>query len=78
MRIAMAKLCPFCKSEDSFVERMDLSTWQRVCNDCFCHGPSVCNADWEDDRAAAEATRAWNRRTRRIVVSTPSGGDNGA
>ena len=65
MRIAKAKRCPFCRSTNSFVERMDISSWQRVCNDCFAHGPNVCHADWEDDKAEAEATRAWNRRSRR-------------
>ena len=41
MRIAKAKPCPFCGSLDSFTERMELNMWQRVCNACFTHGPSV-------------------------------------
>lgn len=69
MRIPKAKPCPFCRSTDSFVERMDLSSWQRVCNDCFAHGPNVCHADWEDDKAVMEATRAWNKRSRAPVTA---------
>ncbi|PPQ42145.1 Lar family restriction alleviation protein [Rhodopseudomonas palustris] len=67
MRIAKAKPCPFCGSTDSFVERMDLSMWQRVCNDCFTHGPCVHDdgRDLSEERAEAEATREWNRRKRR-------------
>ena len=64
-RIAKAKPCPFCRSTSGFVERMELSSWQYVCNDCFAHGPDVCDAEWEEARATAEATRAWNRRSRR-------------
>ena len=74
MRIAKAKPCPFCHSDHGFVERMDLSSWQYVCNDCLAHGPIVCDAAWEDDKAKAEATRAWNRRRRASAVSTTSQG----
>jgi hypothetical protein len=73
MRIAKAKACPFCKSDDSFVERMNLSSWARVCNECFCHGPDVCDADWDEDKGAAEATRAWNRRARRKTATATEG-----
>jgi hypothetical protein len=64
-RIAKAKSCPFCRSASGFVERMELSSWQYVCNGCYAHGPEVCDAGWEEDKAQAEATRAWNRRSRR-------------
>lgn len=72
MRIAKAKRCPFCASTDGFVERMDLSAWQYVCNDCFAHGPMVQNADWDDDdKPVAAATREWNKRNRQ-KVSAPT------
>lgn len=66
MRIPKAKPCPFCRSADGFVERMDLSSWQYVCNDCFAHGPNVCDADLEEDRAKVLATRGWNSRKRKV------------
>lgn len=69
MRVAKAKACPFCHSTNGFVERMELSSWQYVCNDCFAHGPDVCNAEWEEDKAKAEATRVWNQRRRASTVS---------
>lgn len=65
MRIARAKRCPFCRSIDGFVERMELSSWQYVCNDCFAHGPEITYTGDNDDRAKAVATRAWNRRDRK-------------
>ncbi len=65
MRVAKAKPCPFCRSTSGFVERMELSSWQYVCNDCFTHGPIVCDAEWDDDeKPRAAATRAWNKRRR--------------
>lgn len=68
MRIAKAKPCPFCGSSDSFTERMHLSTWQHVCNNCFAHGPSVedddRDLDIDDTRAYAFAVREWNKRKR--------------
>ena len=71
MRVAKAKPCPFCGSASSFTERMDLSMWQRVCNDCFTHGPSVHDEEDEslacdDEKADAYAVRAWNKRKRPI------------
>lgn len=66
MRVAKPKPCPFCHSSDTFVERMEISSWQMVCNECFAHGPSVCDANWEEDKANAEATRAWNQRRRAL------------
>lgn len=63
-RIPKAKPCPFCRSADTFVERMDISSWQVVCNDCFAHGPNFCHADFDDDKAEAAAVRLWNRRRR--------------
>lgn len=61
-----ALACPFCAARDSFVERMTESTWQRVCNVCFCHGPEECG-DWEDDEAHKRATLAWNKRTEPVT-----------
>lgn len=70
-RIAKPKRCPFCGSHDSFVERTDLSSWQRVCNDCFAHGPNFCKGDCDEKKAEAAATRRWNLRRR----STASQGE---
>jgi Restriction alleviation protein Lar len=70
MRIPKAKPCPFCKSTSGFVERMDLSSYQFVCNDCFAHGPNVCDSRWEDDKAEVEATRAWNKRRKAPTITS--------
>lgn len=78
VEIPQAEPCPFCHSTDSFVERMDLSSWMRVCNDCFAHGPNVCNSDWEDDEAEAEATRAWNCREKKPVKNPDQQSDGAA
>lgn len=69
MRIAKAKPCPFCNSTSGFVERMELSSWQYVCNNCFAHGPDVTDSEWDDDdKPRAAATRAWNSRKRTAHV----------
>jgi len=66
MRVAKPKRCPFCGSSHSFTECMDIGMWQRVCNDCFTHGPSVYDdgRDLDDDKADAYAIRAWNKQSR--------------
>ncbi len=66
MRVAKAKPCPFCGSTDNFTERMELTMWQRVCNKCFAHGPSVHDdgRDLDDTKSDAFATREWNKRKR--------------
>ena len=66
MRIAKPKPCPFCGLSHSFTERMELDMWQRVCNDCFAHGPSVHDdgRDLDENKADAHAIRAWNKRKR--------------
>jgi len=59
-------LCPFCCSEDVFVECMDFGEFAAVCNHCSAHGPRVdgdgCDPDGENARGKRNALRAWNKR----------------
>jgi len=65
------KPCPFCGTDDAFVERGTLSSCFVMCNQCQARGPDTCpeddrdleleeENDWEPGEAAAR--RLWNRR----------------
>lgn len=76
-RIAKAKACPFCRSEDSFVECMDFGTFAVVCNSCGARGPDAegdgCDDTAENFAGRRNATRAWNGRKRNPLTQPPTG-----
>lgn len=73
-RLAKRKRCPFCASEDSFVECMDFGSFAVICNDCGAHGPEAdgeaCDPDAENALGARNAIREWNRRNRALKEPT--------
>ncbi|MCE8002563.1 Lar family restriction alleviation protein [Billgrantia ethanolica] len=65
------KPCPFCGSDDTFVERMTLGSCAVICNQCQGRGPDTCPEDDADleaeerydwDPGEAAARRLWNTR----------------
>jgi len=70
-RISKPKPCPFCRSEDSFVECADFGSFYRVCNDCLARGPEAegdgCDEAANGNEGARNATKVWNARPRRTA-----------
>lgn len=63
------KLCPFCGSEDRFVERSDFSSAFVQCNDCQARGPTACQeSDEEETPGERAAIKAWNQRWSRRQI----------
>lgn len=77
-RVAKAKPCPFCRSDDVFVECMDFGSFAVVCNECGAKGPTAdgdgCDETAENNRGRRNAIREWNGRKRRAALKseTPS------
>lgn len=67
-RIAKRKRCPFCASDNSFVECMDFGEFAVICNGCGARGPDADGDGYdpagENHAGARNATREWNKRAR--------------
>lgn len=78
-RLAKKKPCPFCGSEDLFVECMDFGAFAVRCNQCLGTGPigegEDCDMTLDNYLGERNAIRAWNKRRRRPNQS--SEGSNG-
>ncbi|WP_422234167.1 Lar family restriction alleviation protein [Methylorubrum rhodinum] len=70
-RIPKAKPCPFCRSNDVFVENMDGVEYRVWCNSCAAMGPPVEHGDYGDGREleTRDAIRAWNKRTGKRAIT---------
>lgn len=79
VRLAKMKPCPFCGSQNSFVECMDFGEFAVRCNECLGTGPcgdgDDCDPTGENHRGARNAIRAWNQRRRARAALTKGGED---
>ena len=69
--------CPYCGSDDVFVERSELASCYVMCNQCAARGPdSTQEGDNEDTPGGHAAILAWNRRPARSArtCSSPTHG----
>ena len=64
------KPCPFCCSQDLYVEHGDYDSTYIKCNQCFAEGPALIAAweDMEEGEAEAKAWELWNKRAQYPAV----------